>query len=110
MMNVASINVVGVPVELTSIEDPVFSYQNPVPIGFETEAFQFNTALYASDLFIEFLLKSIWCRGLSFRRLTSINIWKNLYMLAIYIVMAKYGNEGRREYEYAQNKKSKKVG
>ncbi|GAG44302.1 unnamed protein product, partial [marine sediment metagenome] len=49
MATVTSINVVGNPVELASIEDPVFPYQNPVPIGFEPEEFQFNTALYASD-------------------------------------------------------------
>jgi len=49
MTTVTSINVVGNPVELTSIETPVYPYQNPVPIGFEQDEFQFNTALYASD-------------------------------------------------------------
>lgn len=49
MTTVASVSVSGVPVELASIEIPVFPYQNPVPFGFEPEEFQFNTALYASD-------------------------------------------------------------
>ncbi len=50
MTTIASVTVSGVPVELTSIETPVYPYQNPVPIGFEPEEFQFNTALHASDL------------------------------------------------------------
>jgi len=50
MKTVRSVNVVGNSVELTSIETPVYPYQNPVPIGFEQEEFRFNTALYASDL------------------------------------------------------------
>jgi len=50
MKTVRSVNVVGNSVELTGVEKPVFPYQNPVPIGFEQEEFQFNTALYASDL------------------------------------------------------------
>jgi len=50
MTTVTSVTVTGASVELTEIENPVYPYQNPVPIGFEPEAFQFNTALYASDL------------------------------------------------------------
>ncbi len=49
MTMVTSVNVVGTPVELTSIETSVYPYQNPVPIGFELEEFRFNTELYASD-------------------------------------------------------------
>ena len=49
MTTVTSVTVTGDAVELASIEDPVYPYQNPVPIGFEPEAFRFNTALYASD-------------------------------------------------------------
>jgi len=50
MTTVTSITVTGVPVELASIENPIYPYQNPVPIGFEPEEFQFNTALYTSNL------------------------------------------------------------
>ena len=49
MTTVTDVAVSGLPVELTSIETPVYPYQNPVPIGFEPEEFRFNTALYASD-------------------------------------------------------------
>jgi hypothetical protein len=49
MTTVTSVTVTGDIVELASIEDPVYPYQNPVPIGFEPAEFQFNTALYASD-------------------------------------------------------------
>jgi len=49
MTTVNSISVTGASVELTSIETPVYPYQNPVPFGFEPEEFQFNTELYDSD-------------------------------------------------------------
>ena len=49
MTTVTGVTVTGDAVELASIEDPVYPYQNPVPIGFEPEEFRFNTALYASD-------------------------------------------------------------
>ena len=49
MTTVKSITITGTSVELASIEDPVFPYQNPVPIGFEPEEFQFNITLYSSD-------------------------------------------------------------
>jgi len=49
MTAVTGVTVTGDAVELASIEDPVYPYQNPVPIGFEPEAFEINTALYASD-------------------------------------------------------------
>jgi len=49
MTTVTSVNVVGNPIELTSIETMVYPYQNPVPFGFEPEGFQFSTALYVSD-------------------------------------------------------------
>jgi len=50
MTTVTSITVTGIPVELASIKNLIYPYQNPVPIGFEPEAFQFNNALYSSDL------------------------------------------------------------
>ena len=46
---VTSVIVTGSPVEIVSVDTPVFPYQNPVPFGFEPEEFQFNTGLYASD-------------------------------------------------------------
>ncbi len=49
MTKMKSITVTGVPVELAGIEVPVFPYQNPVPIGFEPEEFQFHAALYDSN-------------------------------------------------------------
>lgn len=49
MTTVMGVTVTGAAVELASIEDPVYPYQNPVPIGFKPEEFRFNTALYASD-------------------------------------------------------------
>ena len=49
MTTVTGVTVTGDAVELASIEDPVYPYQNLVPIGFEPEEFRFNTALYASD-------------------------------------------------------------
>jgi len=49
MTTVTGITVTGVPVELESIESPIYPYQNPVPFGFEPEEFQFNSALYSSD-------------------------------------------------------------
>ena len=50
MTTITSVTVTGTSVELMSVKDTLFPYQNPVPIGFEPEEFQFNTALYASDL------------------------------------------------------------
>ncbi|GAI11767.1 unnamed protein product, partial [marine sediment metagenome] len=61
MTTVIGINVVGIPVELASIETPVYPYQNPVPIGFELEEFQFNTELYASDVYDGYHIG--YCRG-----------------------------------------------
>jgi len=48
MTTVKSISGTGTPVELT-IDNYVYPYQNPVPIGFEQDDFQFNDVLYASD-------------------------------------------------------------
>jgi len=50
MTTVTSVTVTGISIELISIKTPIYPYQNPVPIGFEPEEFQFNTALYDSDL------------------------------------------------------------
>jgi len=50
MTTVSSVSVTGASVELASIENHVYPYQNPVPIGFEPEEeFQFNNVLYSSD-------------------------------------------------------------
>ena len=40
MTTVTSITVTGSPVEQAGIEKPVYPYQNPVPFGFEPEAFK----------------------------------------------------------------------
>ena len=50
MTTVTSITVTGFPVEYAGIEKPVYPYQNPVPLGFEPEAFKINPVSYSSDL------------------------------------------------------------
>jgi hypothetical protein len=49
MTTITSINVTGDAVEMASIKELVYPYQNPVPFGYTPEEFQIDTALYTSD-------------------------------------------------------------
>lgn len=49
MTSVTGVSVTGDPVEIASLEEPVYPYQNPVPFGSAPEPFRCNTTMYTSD-------------------------------------------------------------
>jgi hypothetical protein len=71
---VSSVTVGGTTVELEGVDAAVFPYQNPVPFGFDPEPFQFNSAVYTSDVLypleISENLQIGYCRGYAILDLT----------------------------------------